>query len=227
MHIGEIKRNKRIVVVTDSEGIEYEYKIPAHKHILVLDGHKVKSGERLCEGSVSPHDILRVKGASAVHNYLLNEIQDVYRLQGVSINDKHIESILRQMMRKVRVINDGDSEFLVNELVDKQQVMKENQLILEEGGEPCEFEQVLLGITKTALTTESFISAASFQETTRVLTNAAVSGKIDTLDGLKENVIIGRLVPAGTGNTHYSKIKIIDEKDEEVNVSYEDPDLAF
>ncbi len=227
VHIGEIKRNKRMVFVTDSEGVEYEYKIPAHKHILVLDGHKVKSGEKLCEGSVSPHDILRVKGASAVHNYLLNEIQDVYRLQGVSINDKHIESILRQMMRKVKVVNDGDSEFLVNDLVDKQEVMRENQRILEEGGQPCEFEPVLLGITKTALTTESFISAASFQETTRVLTNAAVSGKIDTLDGLKENVIIGRLVPAGTGNKHYSKIKIIDEREEEVNISYEDSDLTF
>jgi len=227
VHIGEIKRNKRIVLVTDSEGIEFEYKIPAHKHILVLDGHKVRSGDKLCEGSISPHDILRVKGASAVHEYLLNEIQDVYRLQGVSINDKHIESILRQMMRKVRIIKDGDSEFLINELVDRQVVMRENQEILENGGEPCEFEQILLGITKTALTTESFISAASFQETTRVLTNAAVSGKIDTLDGLKENVIIGRLVPAGTGNEFYSKIKIVNEEDEDVNVSFEDTDLSF
>lgn len=225
--IGDIKRRQRIVYVVDEEGIEHKYSIPIGKHIFVLDGHKVKSGEKLCEGPVSPHDILRVKGISAVQEYLLNEIQDVYRIQGVGINDKHIECIVRQMMKKVRIIKDNDTPFLEGDLIDRLEVLKENKKAVDDERMPCEYEPIVLGITKAALTTESFISAASFQETTRVLTNAAVAGKKDTLNGLKENVIIGRLIPVGTGNRYYNKVRVANKEGKEVNVSYEDNDLSF
>ncbi len=211
VHIKEIVRRQRKIEIVDEEGNVHEYFIPAGRHILVYDGHKVKAGEKLCEGPVSPHDILKIKGINAVQEFLLNEIQDVYRIQGVSINDKHIECIIRQMMKKVRITKSNDTQFLEGDFVDRHIVLEENKKVLAEGKRPAEYEPVLLGITKTALMTESFISAASFQETSRVLTNAAISGKVDELRGLKENVIIGRLIPAGTGNKRYKNIKLVDE----------------
>jgi DNA-directed RNA polymerase subunit beta' len=173
---------------------------------------RVSAGERLCEGPIDPHDVLKIKGVNAVQEYLLNEIQEVYRLQGVKINDKHIEVIVRQMLQKVRVEDVGDTDFLEGEQVDKIRFQEENERVLAEGGEPATFQPLLLGITKASLSTDSFISAASFQETTRVLTEAAVHGKTDTLLGLKENVIIGRLIPAGTGLEVYREVEILEEK---------------
>jgi DNA-directed RNA polymerase subunit beta' len=169
----------------------------------------------LCEGPIDPHDILKIKGPNAVQEYLVNEIQGVYRLQGVKINDKHIEVIVRQVLQKVRILDVGDTNFLEGEVVDKNRLNDENDRVLNEGGNPATYESLLLGITKASLSTESFISAASFQETTRVLTEASINGKIDHLLGLKENVIIGRLIPAGTGLERYNEIDI--EEEEEID----------
>ncbi|HHS49597.1 MAG TPA: hypothetical protein ENN07_00570 [candidate division Zixibacteria bacterium] len=185
----------------------FEYNIPRGRHILVQDNDKVHAGQKLCDGPVIPHDILRVLGDHAVQEYLLNEIQEVYRLQGVSINDKHVEVIVRQMLRKVRVDSPGDTRFLEDEQVDRVEFQEENRRVIAQGGMPATFEPLLLGITRASLTTDSFISAASFQQTTRVLAEAAVSGKSDELHGLKENVIIGRLIPAGTGFRGYQRIQ--------------------
>ena len=179
--------------------------MPYGKHLRVHEGDRVEAGERLSEGSVNPHDILRVQGVNKVQEYLVNEIQDVYRLQAVEINDKHIEVIVKQMLQKVRIIDPGDTNFLEGEEVDKTRFNRENDKVLYEGGDPATCQPILLGITRASLRTDSFISAASFQETTRVLTEAAVQGKIDHLRGLKENVIIGRLIPAGTGTTSYQE----------------------
>ena len=164
-----------------------------------MDGAVLEAGDELTEGSVNPHDILKIKGVRAVQDYLIQEVQRVYRLQGVEINDKHIEVIVRQMLKKIRIENNGDSEFLPGTLVDNLDYEEMNEQLEEEGKEPAEGKQVLLGITKASLATNSFLSAASFQETTKVLTEAAIKGKIDPLIGLKENVIIGKLIPAGTG----------------------------
>ncbi len=169
----------------------------------------------MCEGPIDPHDILRIKGPNDVQEYLVNEIQGVYRLQGVKINDKHIEVIVRQVLQKVRILDVGDTNFLEGEVVDKTRLNDENDRVLNEGGNPATYEPLLLGITKASLSTESFISAASFQETTRVLTEASINGKIDLLLGLKENVIIGRLIPAGTGLERYNDLEV--EEDEEVD----------
>ncbi|RKZ30689.1 DNA-directed RNA polymerase subunit beta' [bacterium] len=185
----------------------YDYIIPRGRHILVQDNDKVRAGQKLCDGPIIPHDILRVLGDRAAQEYLLNEIQEVYRLQGVTINDKHIEVIVRQMLRKVRVDSPGDTRFLEDEQVDRGEFLEENRNVINQGGRPATFEPMLLGITRASLTTDSFISAASFQQTTRVLTEATVSGKVDKLCGLKENVIIGRLIPAGTGFNKYRKIQ--------------------
>jgi DNA-directed RNA polymerase subunit beta' len=164
------------------------------------------------DGPLNPHDILAVRGIEELQRYLVNEIQEVYRLQGVNINDKHIEVIVRQMLRWVRVKDVGDTEFLLEDMVDRFRFQDENERVLEEGGTPATMEPLLLGITKASLSTESFISAASFQETTRVLTEAAISGKVDYLRGLKENVIMGRLIPAGTGMEYYRNIKLEPDK---------------
>ena len=180
--------------------------MPYGKHLRVHEGDRVLAGERLSEGSINPHDILKVQGVNKVQEYLVNEIQDVYRLQAVEINDKHIEVIVKQMLQKVRIIDAGDTNFLEGEEVDKIRFNKENDKVISEGGDPATCQPILLGITRASLRTDSFISAASFQETTRVLTEAAVQGKIDHLRGLKENVIIGRLIPAGTGSTDYQDI---------------------
>jgi len=210
---GKIVRGQQQVFVEGEAGDEQEYLVPHGKHLHVHDGDRVLAGDRLCEGSIDPHDILKIKGVGAVQEYLVNEIQEVYRLQGVKINDKHIEVIVRQMLQKVRVEEVGDTTFLEGEQVDRHKFMVENDRVIAEGGEPATFEPLLLGITKASLSTESFFSAASFQETTRVLTEAAVSGKTDMLQGLKENVIIGKLIPAGTGVEFYRNFQI--ETDDE------------
>jgi len=194
-----------------------EYIVPHGKHMRVHSGDRVNSGTRLCEGPIDPHDILKIKGPNDVQEYLVNEIQEVYRLQGVKINDKHIEVIVRQMLQKVKVEEVGDTNFLEGDQVDKFRFNDENQRVISEGGEPATFTPLLMGITKASLATDSFISAASFQETTRVLTEAAINGKQDDLLGLKENVIIGHLIPAGTGLDKYLGIEIIeDEKTNEI-----------
>ncbi|MCK6589186.1 MAG: DNA-directed RNA polymerase subunit beta', partial [Polyangiaceae bacterium] len=188
-----------------------EYLIPKGKHIQVQPGDRVRAGDPLQDGPPNPHDILRVKGEKELAAWLVNEIQQVYRLQGVGINDKHIEVIVRQMLRRVRVKDVGDTNFLVDEQVEKHLFEKENERVLERGGRPAIAEALLLGITKASLSTESFISASSFQETTKVLTEAAINGKTDDLRGLKENVIMGRLIPAGTGLPAYKRLSVVVE----------------
>jgi len=199
IRFGEIKRGKREIIVVPPTGAERVYEVPAGKHLRVHEADQVRAGDRLSEGPVNPHDILRIKGPRAVQEYLLNEVQEVYRLQGVKINDKHIGTIIRQMLQKVRITDSGDTEFLEGEHIDRNVFREVNQALIAKGKTPARSEPLLLGITKASLTTESFISAASFQETTRVLTDAAVRGARDDLIGLKENIIIGHLIPAGTG----------------------------
>ena len=221
VEIGKIIRGSRQVLVRADDGEVKEYLIPHGKHMRVHTGDRVKAGDRLCEGPIDPHDILRIKGPNAVQEYLVNEIQEVYRLQGVRINDKHIEVIVRQMLQKIKIEEVGDTNFLEGEHVDRWRFKEENDRIVAEGGEPATFQPLLLGITKASLSTESFISAASFQETTRALTEAAINGKTDNLMGLKENVIIGHLIPAGTGLEIYRNIKVKDEEEEVVEKEVE------
>ncbi len=204
---GFVKGMRKIVVKAD-DGEAREYLVPRGKHITVREGDRVKAGEPLMEGSENPHDILAVLGDKRLQEYLVNEVQEVYRLQGVTINDKHIEIIVRQMLRRVRIDEVGDTDFVVGELVDRFVFQEENDKIVAAGGRPATAKPMLLGITKASLSTDSFISAASFQETTRVLTEAAISGKVDDLRGLKENVIVGRLIPAGTGLPLYAKAEL-------------------
>ncbi len=208
-HGGIVKGLRKMIIIPEEEGAEpREYSLPRGVHVNVQEGDLVKAGEPLMDGPSNPHDILSVLGEKALHSYLVNEIQEVYRLQGVAINDKHIEVMVRQMMRWVKVEEVGDTEFLVDEQVDKVRFTEENERIIADGGRPATGRPLLLGITKASLSTESFISAASFQETTRVLTEASISGKVDHLRGLKENVTMGRLIPAGTGFEFYKKITI-------------------
>ena len=231
VEFGKIVRGQQQLIVTGEEdGTEMEYLIPHGKHLMVHAGDKVFAGDRLCEGPIDPHDILRVNGDEEVQKYLVNEIQEVYRIQGVKINDKHIETIVRQMMQKVLIEYVGDTNFLEGEKVDKIKFYDENARVIAEGGEPARFQPLLLGITRASLSTESFISAASFQETTKVLTEAAVSGKIDNLLGLKENVIIGHLIPAGTGIERYRSLDVVSEEieleDSEADLESAEPDTA-
>ena len=206
---GVVKGQRKILIVPDDGTAETrEYSIPRGVHVNVQEGERVRAGDPLMDGPSNPHDILHVLGEKELQKYLVNEIQEVYRLQGVNINDKHIEVISRQMMRWVRVEDVGDTEFLVDEQVDRFRFMEENERVIADGGRPATAQPLLLGITKASLSTESFISAASFQETTRVLTEAAISGKIDYLRGLKENVTMGRLIPAGTGFWWYRHVQI-------------------
>ncbi len=207
VHFGKDVKGKRKIIVEPEIGEPREYLIPKGKHITVHEGDYVRAGEPLMDGSPDPHDILRVRGEKELAKYLVDEIQRVYRLQGVRINDRHIEVIVRQMTRKVKITNPGDSEFLPGEEIEKHIFEKTNKALIEAGKQPAEAEPLLLGITKASLTTHSFISAASFQETTKVLTDAASAGKVDRLRGLKENVIIGRLIPAGTGLPKYKAIR--------------------
>ena len=202
---GKETKGKKRLVITDSDGESTETLIPKFRHINVFEGEHVAKGELLVDGELDSHDIVRIKGLKDLTNYMVKEVQDVYRLQGVAINDKHIEVIVRQMLRKVTIINGGDTRFLRGDQVDKARVLDINDKAVAANKKPATYEQDLLGITKASLVTESFISAASFQETTRVLTEAAVRGSKDDLRGLKENVIVGRLIPAGTGQTYHEE----------------------
>ena len=209
---GEVSKGQRKVVVSNDAGMDREYSLPRGVHLSVQEGERVKAGQALMDGPLNPHDILAVLGENELQSYLVNEIQEVYRLQGVNINDKHIEVIVRQMMRWVKVEEVGETNFLVEEQVDRFRFREENEKIMANGGRAATGRPMLLGITKASLSTDSFISAASFQETTRVLTEAAISGKVDHLRGLKENVIVGRLIPAGTGMEGYRNFRLLTEE---------------
>ena len=202
---GKDTKGKRRLVITDKEGVDHEYLIPKGRHITVFEGETVEQGDVVVEGAPVSTDILRLLGVEALTNYIVDEVQDVYRLQGVKINDKHIDVIVRQMLRKVNILKPGDTRFLPGEQVERARLLGENEAMVADGEEPATYERLLLGITKASLSTESFISAASFQETTRVLTEAAINGKRDMLRGLKENVIVGRLIPAGTGLAYHQE----------------------
>ena len=219
--IKDTKKKREIIVTDPDNGDSKTYLIPYGSRIKVADGAFLEAGDELTEGSVNPHDILRIKGVRAVQDYMLREVQRVYRLQGVEISDKHIEVIVRQMLKKVRIENNGDTEMLPGTMVDVLDFEDENEKAIAEGKEPAEGKQVMLCITKASLATNSFLSAASFQETTKVLTEAAIKGKVDELIGLKENVIIGKLIPAGTGMKRYRNV-VIDTGAEE-----EDEDDSF
>jgi len=201
IEFGKELRGKQKISIVKVDGTSSSYLIPKGKHINFNQGEKIKKGEYLLDGSPAPHDILRILGVEALTEYYVHEVQEVYRLQGVVINDKHIETILRQMLKKVEIKKPGDSKYLLGETIDKIDLDMVNENLKKEGKKPAIAERILLGITKASLQTNSFISAASFQETTRVLTDAAIRGKVDKLKGLKENVIVGRLIPAGTGHT--------------------------
>ena len=212
IHHGAIVKGMRRVIVETDEGTRHEYSVPRSTHVNVQEGERVRAGDPLIDGPIDPHDVLAVLGVKELQRYLVDKIQEVYRSQSVSINDKHIEVITRQMLRSVRVTRVGDTDFLVDEQVDRFRFLEENEKVMARGGEPADGTPLLLGITKASLSTDSFISAASFQETTRVLTEAAIAGRVDHLRGLKENVIVGRLIPAGTGMPTYRDVYL--EKDE-------------
>ena len=220
--IKDTKKKREIIVTNPETGETKTYLIPYGSRIKIMDGAVLEAGDELTEGSVNPHDILKIKGVRAVQDYMLQEVQRVYRLQGVEINDKHIEVIVRQMLKKVRVENNGDSELLPGTLVDALDFDDVNERLEEEGKEPAEGKQVLLGITKAALATNSFLSAASFQETTKVLTEAAIKGKKDPLIGLKENVLIGKLLPVGTGMKRYRDIKLDSDLNRFADIDFTD-----
>jgi len=215
VEFGPITRGMRKIIIKNENLDERTYIIPQGKHLRVYEGDRVEAGDNLTEGPVNPFDILSIRGVNAAQEYLVNGIQEVYRLQGVGINDKHIEVIVRQMLQKVQVENPGDTMFLEGDLLDKAVFREENERIMAGGGKRATFKPMLLGITKASLSTESFFSAASFQETTRVLTDAAVRGKRDRLLGLKENVIIGHLIPAGTGIKDYDHIQLAPADDDD------------
>jgi DNA-directed RNA polymerase subunit beta' len=221
---GEDSRGKRRILVVPDFGEPKEYLVAKTKHVVVQRGDRVKAGEVLTDGAINPHDILKIDGTFALASYLVNEVQEIYRLQGVRIDDKHIEVIVRQMLKRVKISEFGDSQFLVGDSVERFKVMEENQRIVANGGQPATYEPLLLGITKAALSTDSFISAASFQETTKVLTEASVSGRVDQLRGLKENVIMGRLIPAGSGVETYSArhVRVEGEEAEEASKTQND-----
>ncbi|HTZ58520.1 MAG TPA: DNA-directed RNA polymerase subunit beta' [Acidobacteriaceae bacterium] len=211
---GEVSKGQRKIYVTADNGEEKEYSVPRGVHVNVQEGERLKAGEPLMDGPLNPHDILAVLGEKELQGYLVNEIQEVYRLQGVAISDKHIETIVRQMLRWVKIEEVGDTTFLLEQQVDKFRFREENERVIAKGGRPAIGRPLLLGITKASLSTDSFISAASFQETTRVLTEASINGSIDSLRGLKENVIVGRLIPAGTGMEYYRNIQLSQELEE-------------
>jgi DNA-directed RNA polymerase subunit beta' len=208
---GTVRGKRRLILKDPDTGTEEEHLIPLTKHIIVFKGDFVKKGQQLTEGPVVPHEILEVCGPQDLQEHLVNEVQEVYRLQGVEINDKHIEIIVRQMLRKVKITDPGDTSLLWGDQVDKLDFEDENKKVVEKGGKPAEAVPVLLGITKASLETDSFISAASFQDTTRVLTEAATLGKVDRLRGFKENVIMGHLIPAGTGFPQHREIRLVEK----------------
>jgi DNA-directed RNA polymerase subunit beta' len=231
---GEVSKGQRKVYVVADDGSEREYSVPRGVHINVQEGERIRAGEQLMDGPLNPHDILAVLGEKELQAYLVNEIQEVYRLQGVTISDKHIEVIVRQMMRWVKVEEVGDTPFLLEQQIDKFKFREENEKAIAQGGRPAIGRPLLLGITKASLSTESFISAASFQETTRVLTEAAIQGSVDHLRGLKENVIVGRLIPAGTGMEFYRNVSLAPELEaaaqkvqEDIQKEYEEQERAL
>ncbi|MDR2759493.1 MAG: DNA-directed RNA polymerase subunit beta', partial [Spirochaetaceae bacterium] len=213
-----IVKGKRVVIIQDAFGKEYKHLIPMTKRLQIRDGDTVEAGETLCVGATNPHDILHILGESTLQRYLMDEIQQVYRLQGVSINDKHIGVIIRQMMRKVEIVAVGDTKFIYGQMVDKYRFHEENNRVIGEGGQPAVARPMFQGITKASLNIDSFLSAASFQETTRVLTNAAIAGSTDYLRGLKENIIIGHPIPAGTGMKRYRAVKLFDEDQQDLDL---------
>ena len=214
VRFGEVSKGQRKIYVTADNGDEKEYSVPRGIHVNVQEGERLRAGDPLMDGPLNPHDILAVLGEKELQAYLVNEIQEVYRLQGVAISDKHIEVIVRQMLRWVRIDEVGDTNFLLEQQVDRFRFSEENERVLANGGRPAIGRPLLLGITKASLSTDSFISAASFQETTRVLTEASINGAIDNLRGLKENVIVGRLIPAGTGLEYYRNVQLSPELEE-------------
>ncbi len=222
---GKETKGKQRLIITDLDGIAHEYLISKDKHVTIHDGQVVQKGEMIVDGPVDPHDILHLQGIEALARYIINEVQDVYRLQGVKINDKHIEVIIRQMLRRVNVVNAGDTAFIPGEQVERSGLLQENDRMAAEGKEPAIYDDILLGITKASLSTDSFISAASFQETTRVLTEAAIMTKRDGLRGLKENVIVGRLIPAGTGLAHHRILK--HQAEVEASSNHEEAEAMF
>jgi DNA-directed RNA polymerase subunit beta' len=213
---GNVK-NKRVIIVTDRFGKEYKHLVPMGRRLLVRDNDQVEAGELLCDGNRNPHDILNILGEQACQRFLMDEVQQVYRLQGVTINDKHIGVIIRQMMKKVEIVRPGDTRFIYGQQVDKYKFHEENDRVIKEGGQPAVARPMLLGITRASLKIDSFFSAASFQETTKVLTDAAIAGAVDNLRGLKENVIIGHLIPAGTGMRVYKNIKLSDNEHDDLD----------
>ncbi|MDE7045138.1 MAG: DNA-directed RNA polymerase subunit beta', partial [Acetatifactor sp.] len=221
--IKDTKKKREVVITNDETGESKTYLIPYGSRIKIMDEQILEAGDELTEGSVNPHDLLKIKGIRAVQDYMLREVQRVYRLQGVDIADKHIEVIVRQMLKKIRIETNGDTEFLPGTLVDVLEYEDMNERLTAEGREPAEGKQVLLGITKAALATNSFLSAASFQETTKVLTEAAIKGKVDNLIGLKENVIIGKLIPVGTGMKRYRNTRL--NTDETETISFDELDM--
>ena len=232
--LGKETKGKLRLVITPDDGkplpngkLHYEELIPKWRTLGVFEGEHVEKGEVISDGPPTPHDILRLKGISELAKYIVNEIQDVYRLQGVKINDKHIEVITRQMLRKVEITDMGDSPLIRGEQVEYRRVLEENERLRQEGLQPAKFERQLLGITKASLATDSFISAASFQETTRVLTEAAVTGKADPLRGLKENVVVGRLIPAGTGLAYHAQRKQERAAEEDLTMTAADVEAAL
>jgi DNA-directed RNA polymerase subunit beta' len=224
VHLGDIKKGMREVQVRSDSGEVREYLVPRTIHVNVQEGERIAAGDPLIDGAINPHDILQVLGETELQRYLVDKIQEVYRSQSVAINDKHIEVIVRQMMRSVKIVEVGDTEFLIDEQVDRWRFRGENERVLEAGGTPAIGKPMLQGITKASLSTQSFISAASFQETTRVLTEAAIGGKVDNLLGLKENVIVGRLIPAGTGMAKYHDFHVPEEV---IEVEEEDDSMLF
>jgi DNA-directed RNA polymerase subunit beta' len=217
VHFKNIVKGKLVIIVEDAFGKEYKHLIPLSKRRLVRDGDSVEAGEPLCMGAINPHDILHILGESSLQHYLMNEIKQVYNLQGVSINDKHVGVIIRQMMRKVEILRVGDTRFIYGQLIDKYAFKEENNRVINEGGQPAVARPVFQGISKAALNIDSFLSAASFQETPRVLTNAAIAGSTDYLRGLKENIIIGHPIPAGTGMKRYRDVKLFDEDQQDMD----------
>ena len=213
----DVRKGKRVISITDEYGKKFEHLVPMTKRMIVRDGDKVEAGEMLCAGSPNPQDVLAILGENALQNYLMDEIQNVYRQQGVDINDKHIGIIVRQMLRKIEIVSVGDTKFIFGQQVDKYKFHEENERVIAAGGQPAVGRPMFQGITKASLGVDSFISAASFQETTRVLTNAAISGATDGLHGIKENVAIGHMIPAGTGIKNYKGIKLFDDSDRDLD----------